>query len=244
MSRGAQLFALVVVGVLAAGPAWGQPTQRPTQQQVEAFLAGAVAPLRSCLQRSLPAPPRPAVVVTLEFDSSGGFPMPTAIEAAPGSVVERCVGEALAELSAPVVPGPPLVVQCRLPLVNAMAVQCRPATVAVPPAAAPPPPPPPPVASAGAPPAPPGPALSRDEVAGAMRALSPRVMQCAAAANPPPVLRLTVEIHGDGTTTLDSVEPTPPPTVSNCLAQAVSVVRLRATRRDTVSVEFPFTIRR
>jgi hypothetical protein len=256
MTRGAQLLVLALVGAFVS-PAWGQPAQRPTQQQVESFLVGAVPALRSCLQRSLPAPPRPHVVVTLEFDPAGGFPMPMEIEAAPGSAVERCVGEALAELNAPAIPGPPLVVQCRLPLAVGPVVQCRVPPVvapAAPPPAplAPPPPavgPPPAPRPAGAPPAAPppgqlGPALSRAEVADAMRGLAPRVQQCVAAAAPPATVRLTIEIGGNGVVTLLDTLPSPPPSVSACLSLAVSSVRLRVTNRDPMTVSYPFAMSR
>lgn len=246
MSRRVQALSLILLFTLA-GEAWAE-RGRPTRQQVEQFLSQAVRPLRQCLARSLPAPPRPSVVTTLEFDPSGGFPMPIEIEAAPGSAIERCMGEALAELSAPAFSGDPLRAQCRFPLTGGSTVACRPPSTdseTASPAPSPPPPAAAPTAvgtapSAEAPAA--GPPLSRSEVQSALGGLRPRVIQCSAAATPPPTLRMRIELVGDGTAALLEVLPTPPPSVMTCLALAVSELRVRPTS-DPVTVLYPYELR-
>ena len=252
---------VLLVGLLVADQAaWAQPAQRPTQAQVEALLSSAVGPLRMCMARSLPGPPAPVVVVTLEFASEGGFPMPLEIQARPGSTEERCVGESLAGVDAPPFPGGPLVVQCRFPLVGGTRVGCR-----LPQAPPPPPPPPPPPApmpqpapqpvpppqptpivapQPAPPPEPPPPPtgpLSRQEVRDAILALTPEVRRCARGSEPPPVIRLRMQIDGGGRMNLIELTPQPPGDVSSCVENAVDQVRLRVTGQTAFTAEFPIT---
>jgi hypothetical protein len=83
--------------------------------------------------------------------------------------------------------------------------------------------------------------LTRDEVLGAIQDFTPQVRRCAAASNPPPGIRMRLQIDGQGRIHLIEVTPTPPLAIETCVRDAVNGVRLRASGQQAFTAEFPLS---
>jgi hypothetical protein len=141
----------VSIPVAAAAESAGADPESVAPQQgsrhVVALLQPALPGVLECLAQS-PAPVEEAlaeVLVRLEFRAPGGqAPSVVALDAWPGSAVDRCVRGALARVITPSFAGPDQRHECLVPLTPEGLLRCRPAGAARaerPPRARPAPPP-------------------------------------------------------------------------------------------------------
>lgn len=137
--------ALAAPAVAAAEAGDAAPPAGPRgSRHVVGLLQPALPAIRQCLGRgAAEGEERLAeVLVRLEFPG-GRAPTVVALDAWPGSAVDRCVREGLAGVATPAYAGPVERHECLIPLEPAGLLRCRPAGVG-------------PLAPAGPPPAPPG----------------------------------------------------------------------------------------
>lgn len=88
-------------------------------------------------------------------------------------------------------------------------------------------------------------ALSREEVSAGVRAISGRLDRCLTLGGaPPPHVKVSLRVNGDGAATYLRADPSPPASVASCLGSAIAHARFRPSGAPPKTVSYVFKSRR